>query len=635
MVSLQEPVFCLTVPKSGTHLLANVIRALIGAENVYPGVVTASILLQADFTVEPKVYVGHVRYHLEASRVMGSAPKILLCRDPRDVVVSFCDFFYNRAAPDPLNQFIQSNAVSASEALSIAILGGRLLNTEYLDCMTLFTEYHIRWLPLASLAVRYEDLLLTDGDRERCLAAVRSILDVIGIEMNHDEIAERVVEGSDPSKSATFYQGRTGRWREYFSPAHVLQFKSVAPNLVSLLGYEPDDQWSVDGGETAVAAPRAGAKPALVAALSPGASSDSQVSANAATPAPVYTTAQLASLKREILRELDVVKRVVGRLKNLDDQVHHRISFLQEKDYGFFCWTNDWIQQHMNKSFWDHGEFVRFVAENRIRPHPDLARVDPGLPGQPVLPETLRPVLAAGRRVHFLDIGCWYGVQSAILSSALTDFGDAFRITAFDPGWAGKLAPFNFEINGHKDRINFEPLAVASHNRTSIVYGEYGQTENCRTVNRMVSAETFSYPCPSTTVDSYLRAKGIADPVFMAIDIQGGEYDALLGARETLENQCLGMLLKFIPHALQPTIDPGSLLSVIPGEFELYDVNDRQHFSECRIERGRFPEFAAELWRSQPDYTYLLILFDRYHAEPDARADARPRSWADRLFRRR
>ena len=616
MMSLQEPVFCLTVPKSGTHLLANIMRALVGAENVFPGLINSDVLLRPDFAVEPKVYIGHVSYSLEVARVMGSAPKILLCRDPRDLAVSYCDSLYSgKVPPDDLNQFVRTNLVPPEEALSLVIFGGQMGGTVYLDCGTLFRTYYLQWLPLASLTVRYEDLLPREGNLQRSASIVRDILGVTGIELSDDEIVRALQEGSDPGKSATFNQGRVGRWREHFSPAHVFQFKSVAPNLVSLLGYERDEGWSVEGAEAAVAAPTSAApQPSPpVAALPP--TGEPPLLTISQGQAPGYPASQLASLKREILRELDVVKKVVGRLKNLDDQVHHRISFLQEKDYGFFCWTNDWIQRHLNQSFWDHREFVRFMAEDRIRPHPDLARVDPGLAGQPVLPEVLRPVLAAGRRVHFLDIGCWYGVQSAILSSALIDFGDAFRITAFDPGWAGKLAPFNFEINGHKDRINFEPLAVSSHNRTSIVYGEYGQTENCRTVNRMVSAETFSYPCPSTTVDSYLRAKGIADPVFMAIDIQGGEYDALLGARETLENQCLGMLLKFIPHALQPTIDPRSLLSVIPGEFELYDVNDRQHFSECRIERGRFPEFAAELWRSQPDYTYLLILFDRYRQE--------------------
>jgi FkbM family methyltransferase len=461
------------------------------------------------------------------------------------------------------------------------------------------------WLPQASQLIRYEDLLPAGEDWAKPIETVRGLLSILGGGLEEDEIRAVLKRGSNPEKSATFYRGGSGRWREAFSTTHVMQFKSVAPNLVSLLGYERDEHWGI--AETEEWQPAAPATPPNLMTAPPA-----EAAAGRGAPETVPQVNRAAHRKLE--REIESIREVLKRLRNLDEQVHLRVSFLQMEDYGFLHWTDDYLQSVQNSRFWDHKVYFNFLEEERIHPSPEVARALPESPGATVLHRVIRPLLAKGFRARFLDVGCYYGKQSILLSSMLSDFGDAFQITAFDCGWPGKLAPFNFEMNGHKDRITFEPLAVAQHNRTSIIYGEYGEIENCRTVNRNVVGETFSYPCESTTLDSYVRAKNIKEPLFLEIELQGGEYHALLGAQKVLGEQCYGALVKFIPHALQPSIEPENLLSAIPGNYRIFDVVEGQRFEEHEIAPEHFGEFARQLRQASPDWTFLLLLFDRYYA---------------------
>jgi len=135
-------------------------------------------------------------------------------------------------------------------------------------------------------------------------------------------------------------------------------------------------------------------------------------------------------------------------------------------------------------------------------------------------------------------------------------------------------------------------------------------------VNRNAITETFSYPCPSTTIDAYVERQGITADLFVKLEIQGGEYHALLGAQHTLANQCFGLLVKFIPHALSPMIDPEQVLSVLPSRpYRLYDVGFYHLFwngerVQREIEAAQFSAFTAQLRQSKPDFTFLLVLFE-------------------------
>jgi FkbM family methyltransferase len=314
---------------------------------------------------------------------------------------------------------------------------------------------------------------------------------------------------------------------------------------------------------------------------------------------------------------LEALSAKVGRLKTLDDQIHTRVSFLTENEsgMGYFCWTDDGLHRALQQTFSEHRVFDDYVREMERRATTGGPKVflQPGFVSP--LAQAIEPLLAVGQKVHLLDVGCYYGVEDCLVAGLLEKYGDAFRITGFDPGWAGRLAPFNLELNKQTERVGFEPLAMGWHDGAAILYGEYGQCENSRTVNRMVDTETFSFPCRMTRLDTYVAERGIRDRLFLKVDIQGGEYQALQGAAKILQAQCAGLMIKFIPHALAPMITPGEFLTLLPPRpyrmfrIPYYQLVAGESWEKQEISPESFKTFAVELQQSKVDYCYLLVVF--------------------------
>jgi FkbM family methyltransferase len=607
VLMLTRPYFVLTVPKSGTHLIANLLRAVLDADNVFPSLLSEAYLLDNRKCLAPLVYVGHLAHSLELAGALRGAPPALLCRDPRDVVTSYCNALYHRKVPgEPLLDLIHRTGLPFSDTLSFLILGGRDQAVEQDDVKTSFTKYYLRWLQSAAVTVRYEDLLPQGDDWSIPVQTVRNLLCKLGLPFDDAVLEARIREGSDPSRSTTFHRGNTGAWRRFFTAAHTTQFKGTAGDLLVALGYETTNSWGDEGAPSRLTSP-------------------APQSATPAAPTPAWVAAPA-----EIYGRLESVAGILQQLENRKDYIHNKISFLRLPylDTAFLCYTNGSLHRQLNQTFTDHSDYRRYLEEDRPHPDPAWIREWAGTPGRQPLQDILAPRLATGANVCYIDIGCGYGMEPIVLSSLFWDCRDRFRIVGVDPGPAIKLAPFNAEINGHQDRIQFLPLVVESHLRTALVYGEYGDLGNVRTVNRFESTETFSYPCQAVTVDELVRQKGINEEIVMKIEIQGGEAEVLRGAVCTLENQCSALMLKFIPHALAPSIDPGRILSLIPTAREVYHLPyywlaGNTDCPPVQIPLEEMAEFSRGLRSAKEDFCFLLVLLDRYFSVPDFGSETR------------
>jgi len=435
MITLSSPVFCLTVPKSGTHLLANVLRAMLGPDNVFHTLVDESYLLSHSQALQPVVYVGHVPYSLPRARIMGAAPKILLGRDPRDLVASYCSsLYYSKVPPDGLMQYIMQNAVPFSEMLGNLITGVESGSISYPDVQTLFTKYYLRWLPIVDLAVRYEDLLPQGDDWACAVQTARAVLTAAGLSLSDEDIRRGLVEGSEPAKSATYHRGQVGRWKELFAVSHITQFKSIAPGLVSALGYELDENW---GQGSRLAQPHAPVSGSASLSLTPPA----QAGTAMGQAEPVLPSTWLAFPAR-VNAELESINGRLSRIKSFDDHIHQRVSFLQYAgvDLGFFCWTDDMLHRNLNQTFYDHLLYKNFLADARRHPDPQFIRrkmvetggspvydaVQPRLPvcwTSIVKPSISRPSTRAGPAVWLLTTLRSMGRQTASSSSHWLSIG--------------------------------------------------------------------------------------------------------------------------------------------------------------------------------------------------------------------
>ena len=539
-------------------------------------------------------YVGHFEFSLGLASKLEGHPVILLGRDPRDVLTSYCSaIFGGQMSPDPFITYVLRNKLSSSDVLAALISGAREEGFVVQGVHEQFLRYYIKWLPYAAAVISYEDLLPREADWSKPIESARKILSLVNVEKTDLEILSALKEASEPGKSRTFHRGKIGRWSEVFTPAHVTLFEATAPSLLRILGY-PGFDGTLSNEMKRSCAPADSTVPAQGAAVS------------------AYSGVMPA-----LLASLDSLSGRFNRLKTVNDQIHTRVSFVTDNDsgLGYLCWTDDYLQRTLGQVYTDHKKYdsyLRTKLQSAVLAQ-RIAQLTP--PKYSPIVQIIDPLLAAGSRIHYIDVGCFYAAEICLVAALLEKYGEAFQATAFDPGWAGRLAKHNIEINNLSNIITYEDAAVTWQDGTALVYGEYGQCENFRTVNRMVDSENCSYPVRACTLDSYIKEKGITDKLFLKIDIQGGEYHALQGAQRVLKSQCFGLMMKFIPHALASMIRPEELLSVLPVRpyriyaLKFYQTLTSQTTSWVEIDPEEFQLYTADLQKAKEDYSYLLILF--------------------------
>jgi hypothetical protein len=263
-VRRNPPVLCNSVPKSGTHLLAQILESLPGVRSF--GTFLASIPpvryrerrprtvhRRISRFVSGELVRGHLFYRPEYECALAdrSTVHFLIYRDPRDVVVSEAHYLAEMAWWHRLHRAfrrlpdMESRFQLAIEGASEQEVGGW-----FPDLAARFRPY-VDWMGRPGvLAVRYEDLV--GGDRERVLG---DIVD-FWLESRGDagdpgdgsvagraDLIRAALEAIDPLRSHTFRRGGSGGWRSELSRHNVETLRRVAGPLLVELGYEADMDW--------------------------------------------------------------------------------------------------------------------------------------------------------------------------------------------------------------------------------------------------------------------------------------------------------------------------------------------------------------------------------------------------------
>lgn len=214
----------------------------------------------------------------------------------------------------------------------------------------------------------------------------------------------------------------------------------------------------------------------------------------------------------------------------------------------------------------------------------------------------------------FFDVGCQYGAYSLYVAHIFRECGWVNRIIAFDIGNARDLVEYNIELNQQKDRVVFEPLAVSNHCLPSLVYTEYGRSENNRIVNRDHSSEYESYVVRSTTIDEYIDRNNIHENIVIKVDAQGGEYEIWQGMQKCLANRVVTALLEFTPHAIQSRIKSHDFLLMLSRDAFLIDVPPLDE-PVRRIDPVGLIEFSNDVSCRKTQSTDILLVSKKL---PDA-----------------
>jgi hypothetical protein len=238
---LAQPLFLNSVPKSGTHLLRNIIRMFVPEAQQYHRdyiqIPNLRAHLPAFGTQTPYVSWGHLLFSDESCIALRDVRHIVLVRDPHDWVLARARFFLADEFQGNLNH-IKGGAVSAEDVLNMMIMGIFQKTPGLLD---VFTFNAAAWVGTHARLVRYEDIIaaVSDLQSKAAEAFFAGLLDDCGLGALPADWRERVATGSDRRQSRTARENLTVGVEipSVLPDAQKRLVAFMAPGLRALLGY--------------------------------------------------------------------------------------------------------------------------------------------------------------------------------------------------------------------------------------------------------------------------------------------------------------------------------------------------------------------------------------------------------------
>ena len=238
---LRQTAFLNSVPKCGTHLLRNIVRMFVPAEQHYDREFVQVQNLQQHITAftpaRPQFSVGHLLFADISLMALKHAKQVILVRDPYDYVLARTRFSLSDQLDHPELNPLKNGAVSVEQMMNLMIFGipgkGPALREA-------FTFHAVAWLGTGVELVRYEDIVVELKDLEAPSAEpfFKDLLAKFGIALPADW-RERVRVGSAREHSATSREKLSlGQVVPEVLPDTQKQMVDfMAPGLRQLLGY--------------------------------------------------------------------------------------------------------------------------------------------------------------------------------------------------------------------------------------------------------------------------------------------------------------------------------------------------------------------------------------------------------------
>ncbi|ATQ43489.1 hypothetical protein CSW64_14255 [Caulobacter mirabilis] len=238
--ALTSTVFLNSVPKSGTHLLRNIVRMFVPNEqqwhNAFIQYPNLRANLQAFSPARRYLSWGHLLFTDDSALALRDARHIVLVRDPYDWVLARARFFLSDEFQGPMNH-IKNGAAHAEDVLNMAIFG---VHDRAPSLRDIYDFNAAAWMGSRAVIVRYEDIVenlrrLEDPKGERFF---RDLLTDCGVDLPEDW-RERVRIGSDRKHSSTARENLkvTVDIPETLPATQRRLVDYAAPGLRQLLGY--------------------------------------------------------------------------------------------------------------------------------------------------------------------------------------------------------------------------------------------------------------------------------------------------------------------------------------------------------------------------------------------------------------
>ncbi len=238
---LREPVFLNSMPKSGSHLLRNIMRMFVPVAQHYTEDFIQWGNLQrhkvAFDPARPRLSWGHLFFADASAIETARTRRVLLYRDPYDWVIARARFILSDQFSSNVDH-LSSGALTGDELLTMMIFG---LPQKLPSLNDIYELNAAAWLGSRCHVVKYEDLVhhVANLDSVEAEAFFAALFEACGIDLPRDW-RERVRVGSDRKESGTARENLTGVGIELpdrLGEVHRALVDYQAPGLRRVLGY--------------------------------------------------------------------------------------------------------------------------------------------------------------------------------------------------------------------------------------------------------------------------------------------------------------------------------------------------------------------------------------------------------------
>ena len=257
-------VLCNSYPKSGTHLLYQILYSVPGLQpwddivsvQALCGIMnTAShVRWKVGSAPDGSIVRSHLMHCDEILNVLQEfdCKTLFIYRDLRDVAVSHARWVTKEERIFLHDAYTQQ--ANFDEQLMSSIKGVPLgtpfgSNVSQPDIGTDFSRWQGWVSDPNAYAVKFEDLVgeRGGGSEEKRLYLIEQILEYLGISLSSEQIKSRFASYAlNPEESHTFRKGGKGSiggWKALFKDEHKAAFKAVAGETLIELGYEQTMDW--------------------------------------------------------------------------------------------------------------------------------------------------------------------------------------------------------------------------------------------------------------------------------------------------------------------------------------------------------------------------------------------------------
>lgn len=240
---LKRHLFLNSVPKSGSHLLKNVMRMFVPLEDHYAKHFIQWGNMQQHLAAfdpkKPQLSWGHLLFSDASAVETAHVKKIILVRDPYSWVLARARFFVSEQFGDNA-ELVKNAGLSRDHLINLMIFG---IHQKALPMREMFNLTAVAWRGHDAHWLRFEDLLdaVKNVDTPGGEAFFTNLMNMAGLGPLPDDWRERVKIGSDKKQSGTARENLKNikvDIPDELSDEHKELIDYSAPGLRRLLGYE-------------------------------------------------------------------------------------------------------------------------------------------------------------------------------------------------------------------------------------------------------------------------------------------------------------------------------------------------------------------------------------------------------------